>query len=82
MLNNCFTFNPPNHQVYLMGKNVEKSFLAAKRKMPTTLEQLDSPRGKAKKLLENDEDRRKSIRRTEDAKFMFNVHKELMKNTH
>jgi hypothetical protein len=34
MLNNCFTFNPPGHQIHIMGKNIEKSLENYLKKFP------------------------------------------------
>lgn len=34
MLDNCFTYNPPNHLVHNMGRNLEKTFNAQLKRMP------------------------------------------------
>jgi hypothetical protein len=34
MLNNCFTFNPPDHVVHIMGRNVEKSLNNQLKRLP------------------------------------------------
>lgn len=34
MFNNCFSYNPPSHPVHVMGRNVEKAFVAQLKRIP------------------------------------------------
>ncbi|KAI3646818.1 hypothetical protein MP228_009746 [Amoeboaphelidium protococcarum] len=80
MLDNCFTFNPPDHPVYNSALNLQKYFNAAYKRLPLSDGAIESP--KKRPTSEELAERRKSARSAEDMKMCQNIWKEMMKPLH